>query len=356
MGQSSLAVSPSLVGWGTWDTIEGWLGDAVAAVIPDLARASIDPEAFVPGLRERGVRVLLLPECLPGAAASEFLKPFLDRHGRPLVAQGPALARRLAELDDRNDAKGLLLLCRSVPDLEPLVSPPPPVPVVAVFRDLTDARDLSAPLLDWVQGCYAIELAIQNQTTTLRLLIVARDLSGEALADSLRATVPGGWECARLRRDRPVAGGLGSLASLVVKPGARQPDKARLSSVRALDFVHDGGYRSEGDANYSWIWTGPDPTFRIYLGGLSTTGASVRLCVASTREARNLDEAVIMLDGRRLRHRLDRWSPTSGKFTADLPAGAGQHSVLSITVPVLAHDDTRTRKLGVCIDKLEIEA
>jgi hypothetical protein len=149
---------------------------------------------------------------------------------------------------------------------------------------------------------------------------------------------------------------LGALASLLVKAPARQPEKPRLSGGRALDLIHDGGYRSEGDVGYSWIWTGPNPTFRVYLGRLATAGAEVRLCVASTRDPRNLDEAVIMLDGRRLRHRLDRWSPTSGKFTAQLPAGSGQHSVLSITVPVLANDDTGSRKLGICIDKLEIEA
>jgi hypothetical protein len=122
--------------------------------------------------------------------------------------------------------------------------------------------------------------------------------------------------------------------------------------IEARSMIHDGGHVSEGDTSYSWLWTGPSTHFRLILPQIS--GVRPRLaeiCVPRTEEDSNLDLLAVQLDGRPIKHHIDRWSAMSGKISVDIPGGT-DYAVLTLIVPKLTHDANSGRLLGLCLDKL----
>ena len=123
-------------------------------------------------------------------------------------------------------------------------------------------------------------------------------------------------------------------------------------AIEARSMIHDGGYASEGDIKYSWLWTGPSTHFRLILPQVA--GVRPRLaeiCVSRTEEDSNIDLLAVQLDGRTIKHHVERWSAMSGKITVDIPAGT-DYSVLTLIVPKLTRDANSGRLLGLCCDKL----
>ena len=122
--------------------------------------------------------------------------------------------------------------------------------------------------------------------------------------------------------------------------------------IEARAMIHDGGYVSEGDIKYSWLWTGPSTHFRLILPQIAGVRPRLaELCVPRTEEEGNLDRLLVQLDGRAIKHRLDRWSATSGKVSIDIPKGV-DYAVLTLVVPKSTHDANSGRLLGLCLDKL----
>ncbi|TWT12606.1 hypothetical protein FQU96_10080 [Reyranella sp. CPCC 100927] len=145
---------------------------------------------------------------------------------------------------------------------------------------------------------------------------------------------------------------------------ARRPDATFTLAVQtapppttglvASALVHDGGYRSENEGDYSWIWTGPSNHFRILLTGTPDTPVKLNISVIKTEDPRNLAELRVLVDGRHTPHRLDPWSNLSGKVSVDLGAPAKDMTVLSLVCPHMVPDGAGHRLLGLCIDKIEM--
>lgn len=151
-------------------------------------------------------------------------------------------------------------------------------------------------------------------------------------------------------------GGRVSYALLVPKLRAEAPTEVLFDlptfGIDARAVIHDGGYRSEGDTNYSWLWTGPSTHFRIVLpnaGGVRPRRAEV--CLPRSEDPANLELMRVQVDGRPVSHRLDRWSETSGKIVVEIPED-GEYCVLTLVVPRLTTDSGSGRLLGVCLDRL----
>ena len=122
--------------------------------------------------------------------------------------------------------------------------------------------------------------------------------------------------------------------------------------VEAANLVHDGAYPSEGDAKYSWLWTGPSNHFRFIAPKARTdTGGLAEICIPRTEDPANLDHLAVQLNGRPVAHDLDRWSETSGKIKVPLPE-TEDHWVLTLVVPKMIPDASSGRLLGLCIDKV----
>jgi len=68
--------------------------------------------------------------------------------------------------------------------------------------------------------------------------------------------------------------------------------------INARSMIHDGDYVSEGDDNYSWLWTGPSPHFRLILphvAGNRPRGAEI--CVPRAEQHSNLSLVAVQLNG-----------------------------------------------------------
>lgn len=125
-----------------------------------------------------------------------------------------------------------------------------------------------------------------------------------------------------------------------------------IMTLPARAFVHDGGYTSEGDLQYSWLWTGPDSHFRLVLPcATSRPCRRLEVFVIRTEERQNIEAMQTQLDGRRIAHELDRWSDNSGKIIVELPP-ADDYRVLTLVVPKMVADGNSGRLLGLCIDKI----
>jgi hypothetical protein len=124
------------------------------------------------------------------------------------------------------------------------------------------------------------------------------------------------------------------------------------SEVHARNLVHDGGHACEGDAGYSWLWTGPSPHFRFILPAAGANHAGrAEICVAQTEDPANLDDLAVQVNGRPVPFSIDRWSRTSGKVVFGLPDRA-DYIVVTLVVPRLRPDGNSGRLLGLCLDKV----
>jgi hypothetical protein len=122
--------------------------------------------------------------------------------------------------------------------------------------------------------------------------------------------------------------------------------------LEAANLVHDGSYLSEGDAKYSWLWTGPSNHFRFIVPkAYAAAGGLAEICIPRTEDPVNLDHLAVQVNGRPMAHDLDRWSETSGKIKVPLPE-AEDHWVLTLVVPRMVPDGSSGRLLGLCIDKV----
>ncbi len=121
-------------------------------------------------------------------------------------------------------------------------------------------------------------------------------------------------------------------------------------------LIHDGGYRSESEGDYSWLWTGPSQHFRVLLTGFPATATKLNVSIIKTEDPRNLSGLRVLIDGRHVGHRLSPWSDVSGKVTVDLASPAGDMTVLSLVCPHMVPDGSGHRHLGLCIDRIEFAA
>lgn len=130
--------------------------------------------------------------------------------------------------------------------------------------------------------------------------------------------------------------------------------------IEARAMIHDGGHLSEGDIDYSWLWTGPSTHFRLILPQLfSMRPRKAEICIPRSEEVGNLDLLRVQIDGCPVTHRLERWSETSGKILVDIPRGRDRNQernddycVLTLIVPKMTAESNSGRLLGLCLDKL----
>ena len=128
------------------------------------------------------------------------------------------------------------------------------------------------------------------------------------------------------------------------------------SGLVAATLIHDGGYRSESDGDYSWLWTGPSNHFRVLLTGVLPTSGKLHVSVIKTEDLRNLSGLRMLVNGRHVPHRFEPWSGLSGKAVVDLHPPADGMTVLSLVWPHMVPDADGRRLLGLCIDKIEMSS
>ena len=126
------------------------------------------------------------------------------------------------------------------------------------------------------------------------------------------------------------------------------------TELAASALVHDGGYRSESEGDYSWVWTGPANHFRVLLTGAPAVAAKLSISIIKTEDARNLAGLRVLVDGRHVPHRFDAWTDLSGKVTIKLGVPRDDMTVLSLVCPHMVPDAAGHRVLGLCIDKIEM--
>jgi len=120
----------------------------------------------------------------------------------------------------------------------------------------------------------------------------------------------------------------------------------------ALRFLHDGDYKAEGDASYSWLWTGPSSHFRLVAPRAPDRNArSAEICIIRVESPWILDQIRVQIDGRPVPHRFEHWSENSGKIVVELPP-ADDYTVIGIIVPAMDKDGYSGRPIGLCLDKL----
>jgi hypothetical protein len=122
--------------------------------------------------------------------------------------------------------------------------------------------------------------------------------------------------------------------------------------IEARAMIHDGDHLSEGNVDYSWLWTGPSTHFRLILPQIAALRPrKAEICIPRSEDPANLDLLRVQADGRPVAHRLERWSETSGKLLVDIPDGR-DYCVLSLTTPKMTAESSSGRLLGLCLDKL----
>jgi hypothetical protein len=126
------------------------------------------------------------------------------------------------------------------------------------------------------------------------------------------------------------------------------------SALVAGALIHDGGYRSESDGDYSWLWTGPANHFRVLLTGVLPMSRKLHVSVIKTEDVRNLSGLRLLVNGRHVPHRFEPWSELSGKVVIDLHPPTDDMTVLSLVCPHMVPDADGRRLLGLCIDKIEM--
>lgn len=126
------------------------------------------------------------------------------------------------------------------------------------------------------------------------------------------------------------------------------------SALVAGVLIHDGGYRSESDGDYSWLWTGPSNHFRTLLTGAPPTSGKLHVSVIKTEDVRNLSGLRMLVNGRHVPHRFEPWSELSGKVVIDLQPSAEDMTILSLVCPHMVPDADGRRLLGLCIDRIEM--
>jgi hypothetical protein len=126
----------------------------------------------------------------------------------------------------------------------------------------------------------------------------------------------------------------------------------RILAIPAERLVHDGGYRAESDGEYSWLWSGPDPNFRLMLGKMPFRPARLSLIVACEGAAGNLEQSRLFLNGEWRESRAERWAGGGGRLSVDLHESCGDPVVLSVDAPSMP--EIAGRKLGLSIAQLEI--
>ena len=114
-------------------------------------------------------------------------------------------------------------------------------------------------------------------------------------------------------------------------------------------FIHDGARRSEGDAAYSWIWTGAERRIRILLGCVPPHYRKLRIIAPNATPALNLLEARLFLNGERAASRVEMWGKSSGVVEVDL-APRGSELVVTLAAP------EAEKGLSICIDRIELSA
>jgi len=155
-----------------------------------------------------------------------------------------------------------------------------------------------------------------------------------------------GWDVALDEREIP--------ALRIETAPAEQGSPQLLTTLPAARLMHDGGYRSEADGSYTWLWSGPERHLRMALGNLPPFSRWLKVAIIGVPKAELLDKMAVSLNGARVPLRLERWSTTSAGVIVDLPAVPEADLILGLSVPRTVQEEQGERRLGFCVHKIEV--
>lgn len=208
----------------------------------------------------------------------------------------------------------------------------------------------------------------------------AAKLDAETLARELKLT---DWELIRFSSAKSSDTGIIALvppeaaanrtSSLATEPsGKSSPDagiKERICylspskhDTRALtlsvrEVTTDNGYSAEGDAAYSWIWTGPAPLTRFALGRLPISARKVQISFAPTPYHRDLrSNLAIQLNGQTVAFEFDQRHDLAAVATVPLASHNDSDCVIGIVCRSCHSVDGSDRTIRICIDGIGVSS
>lgn len=282
--------------------------------------------------------------CGPSAAPErQFLSRFRQGGGHRelplLAADGTGSAGAAGLLESLDRTRPMVVLADSPAQARALAGLAEPTASLVVRANAAHPAADRAALAAWLPGRRVVAVRVARGGPSFRWLLP------QAFFDSTRAALALEPGIGPTRRE-PAADAVLSLTTPADAPWH--------AGTGAATLIHDGGYRSESDGDYSWLWTGPSNHFRILLAGVPPLAAKLGISVIKTESPRNLAALRVLVDGRHVPHRFQPWSELSGKVTVDLaPAGNGP-TVLSLVCPHMVPDADGRRLLGLCIDRIDL--
>ena len=293
----------------------------------------IDPPAmerhFLSRFRQSGGhREMHLPKSgLAGSSLWTEMPDSFDRSRKPVILAG-SIAQAEAVLDVIEASMSLVV--RTSAHRRPTVSP---------------------AMASWLRGYRTIACEAASIGQTFLWFVPTAEFS--VACDALNL------EQAGRRRSSEMSGSARPARRSVVADATLELPTSDVSwhpGLFAGTLIHDGGYRSESDGDYSWLWTGPSNHFRVLLTGVPPTSAELHVSVIKTEDVRNLSGLRMLINGRHVPHRFEPWSELSGKLVIDLHPPADDMTVLSLVCPHMIPDTDGGRLLGLCIDKIEMSS
>jgi hypothetical protein len=296
-------------------------GEAVLFGVADAGLLSPAEAEFLAGFRQGGGHVPLLGLDARGTAAAAA-SPLLARASGPVVVHLPAPPSPL------------------VADLLRRL----PVPVVLLSHGATGWAE--SPWPDGPASSHP-PLRVMMRLGADRARFTLWDLGpvprwGAALAAGLALNL------SARSFEAPVPGGGPGL----MLEGSSWSAPATL--LRATRLLHDGAYASEGDADYSWLWTGPQRQARLLLGALPEDIRMLRASIVDVGVPEALERLAVFLDGARVAHEVEWAEGRQRVLRLALPPGRMGWQVLGLGAGAMRSDDDGARQLGLCIDWVEL--
>jgi hypothetical protein len=132
-----------------------------------------------------------------------------------------------------------------------------------------------------------------------------------------------------------------------------QPPTLALSPRR---LIHDGGRRSEGADEYSWLWVDKARNIRILLGRVPEHFNRVRVIVPNAVTTANLKTARLAFNGEIIEPAIEIWHEGSGVVSAPLNHYDDGDQVLGFSVAHAQSLEKGAAVLAASIDRIEFLA
>jgi hypothetical protein len=276
-----------------------------------------------------------------GDAEDNFYARFRQQGGHAPVLGADTLMSHLRALDFAAPPPATTAFVASANNVHALLDAVKPAALANDVIVLQDARNVPAELA--AAGFPAgLKLTFRRPSRSQSYVLSTRSGLDAAAFDAVMQSLR---QIAVDMREGANAHGWRDLRVDLPEEGFR-PAKAQVAPAL---FIHDGARLSEGDAAYSWIWTGEERRIRILLGCIPPHYRKLRLVVPNATPPSNLRQARVFLNGERTPSRVETWGESAGTLEVELTPRSAE-LVVTLAAPEAAGG------LSICIDRIEVSA